>query len=309
MLMVFLTLCGCAGEKENSATRFLLDTVITLKAACDDETLDGAFALCAEYERLLSRTVPDSDVSRLNGSDDFVKVSDDTLTLLKKALYYSEKTGGKFDITICPVSMLWDFKNQVIPGTDEIAEALKNVDYHSIEMKEDTVRLSGVKIDLGGIAKGYIADRLLEYFIQKGVKNGIINLGGNVVVFGNEYEIGIQKPFGEGNAAVFRGKNISAVTSGIYERYIEKDGVIYHHILDPKTGYGVQNELASVTVIGKSSADCDALSTACILEGTTAGLRLINETKSTEAVFIDREGKITLSDGLYREGDEILFKE
>ena len=123
-----------------------------------------------------------------------------------------------------------------------------------------------------------------------------------------EYNIGIQKPFDDSVIASIALKDKCVVTSGIYERYIESYGKIYHHILDPKTGYGAENELASVTVIGEKALDCDALSTVCMLLGTESGMDIINNTADTEAVFIDRENNITLSSGLYREKDKIYFK-
>lgn len=310
MLLLLLLLCGCSQDENkalNSETRFLLDTACTVSADCDDETLSGAFAVCEELERLLSRTVKGSDVYRLNEADGFVSVSDDTLRLLEKSVYYGNLTDGKFDITVCPVSELWDFKNQIVPSRSEIAEALKNVDYHSIEIKEDTANLNGKKIDLGGIAKGYITDKVISYFENKGVKKALVNLGGNIGMKG-KFNIGIRKPFTEDILLNMTLENKSAVTSGIYERYIEKDGEIYHHVIDPATGYGVKNELSSVTVIGDNSADCDALSTACLLLGTEKGKAIIENTAETEAVFISRGGDITLTAGLYRENDKILFK-
>ena len=310
MLLLLLLLCGCSQDENkalNSETRFLLDTACTVSADCDDETLSGAFAVCEELERLLSRTVKGSDVYRLNETDGFVSVSDDTLRLLEKSVYYGNLTDGKFDITVCPVSELWDFKNQIVPSRSEIAEALKNVDYHSIEIKENTANLNGKKIDLGGIAKGYIADKVISYFEGKGVKKALVNLGGNIGTKG-KFNIGIRKPFTEEILLNMPLENKSAVTSGIYERYIEKDGEIYRQVLDPATGYGVKNELSSVTVIGENSADCDALSTACLLLGTEKGKAIIENTAGTEAVFISRNGDIKLSAGLYRENDKILFK-
>ena len=308
MMLILLLLCGCnSGETENSETRFLLDTVCTVTADCGDDIINGAFSLCENLERTLSKTVTDSDVYKLNNTEGFVSVSDGTLKTVERALYYSELSGGKFDITIAPVSALWDFKNQVIPSKDEISEALQNVDYHSIEIKNGEISSGTKQIDLGGIAKGYIADRATEYLKENGAENALVNLGGNICMIG-EYNIGIKKPFDDSIIASISLKDKCVVTSGIYERYIESDGKIYHHILDPKTGYGAENELASVTVIGEKTLDCDALSTVCMLLGTESGMDIINNTADTEAVFIDRENNITLSSGLYREKDKIYFK-
>ena len=308
MMLILLLICGCnSGETENSETRFLLDTVCTVTADCGDDIINGAFSLCEDLERTLSKNVKDSDVYRLNNTEGFVSVSPDTLKTVERALYYSELSGGKFDITIAPVSALWDFKNQVVPDRNEIAEALKNVDYHSVEIKDGGISLDGKQIDLGGIAKGYIADKATEYLKENGVKKALINFGGNICMIG-QYNIGIKRPFDDSVIASIEIKDKCAVTSGIYERYIEKDGKTYHHILDPKTGYGVENELAAVTVIGEKAFDCDALSTVCMLLGAEDGLEIINNTAGTEAVFIDRDGGITLSSGLYRENDKIYFK-
>ena len=307
-MLVLLLLCGCnSGETENSETRFLLDTVCTVTADCGDDIINGAFSLCENLEHTLSKTLKDSDVYKLNNTEGFVPVSEDTLKTVERAIYYGELSGGRFDITIAPVSALWDFKNQVIPSRDEISEALQNVDYHSVEIKNGEIALNGSQIDLGGIAKGYIADKAAEYLKEKGVKKALVNFGGNIRTVGR-YNIGIKKPFDDSVIASIELSDKCAVTSGIYERYIEKDGKIYHHILDPNTGYGVENELAAVTVIGKKALDCDALSTVCMLSGMEDGLEIINNTAGTEAVFIDRENNITLSSGLYRENDKIYFK-
>ena len=310
VILVLLLLCGCSDKKENTDTRFMLNTFVKLTAACDDDTLDGAFEVCKEYENKLSRTVETSEVSLLNSSNDFVEVSSDTREIIDRSIYYSEISGGKFDITVCELSNLWDFENQIIPSKDEIAEALKNIDYQSIEINGNMVNLNGKKIDLGAVAKGYIADRLLEYFKEKGVTEGIINLGGNVLVFGKEYNVGIQTPFEESEvSAVLKLKDKSAVTSGIYQRYIEKDGVIYHHILDKETGYGVENDLLSVTIIGDSSFDCDALSTVCFLIGKEQGTELIESLSGYEAVFIDKNGELILTSGLKKtDKNTILLK-
>ncbi len=308
MILLLLNLCGCEVNKDTSDTRFMLDTIVTLSAECDKETLDGAFSLCEDLEKTLSRTVEGSDVWRLNNSEGFVEVSEDTSKIIDRSLYYSQISGGNFDITIYPVSSLWDFNNGVIPSKSEIAEALKNVDYQSIKKNGNSYNLNGKKIDLGSIAKGYIADRILDYFKESGVENGTINLGGNVIVFGDNQRVGISRPFGDDTIAVLNVHNTSCVTSGIYQRYIEAGDNFYHHIIDTSTGYGVKNSLLSVTVIGESSLECDALSTLLLLEGIENGLKTINETDGYEAVFIENGEKITLSNGLIQKYNDICLK-
>lgn len=309
LLLLLLALCGCEST-ENSKTKILLDTVVTLTADCSVETLDGAFLLCEDYEKRLSCHSADSEVYKLNNSNGFFEVSDETLKIIDRALYYSKKTDGKFDITVYPVSILWDFNNQIVPERKEIAEALKNVDYESIEADNNKVNLNGKKIDLGSIAKGYIADRLKEYLINNGTNRAIINLGGNLVVFGKDYNIGIAKPFEDGIIATITLRDKACVTSGIYQRYIKDGDTIYHHILDTNTGYGVENSLAGVTIIGDSAMDCDALSTVCMLLGKDEAVKLIEDTEDTEAVFIERNGDITLTNGLtINNKNEIKFKQ
>lgn len=307
--LVLLLLCGCNKSQENKETRFLLDTVVTLTAACNDDILDGAFLLCEEYEKLFSRTVSGSDVYNLNHSDAFVAVSPHTKAVIERAIYYGNLSGGKFDITIYPVSSLWDFNNNIIPSRDEIAEALKNVDYQSIEIEDDSISLHGKKIDLGGIAKGYIADRLLEYFKQNKTPEGIIDLGGNLVVFGDKYyTVGIKQPFSNTLAATVKVKNKTVVTSGTYERYISTNGKNYHHILDTDTGYSCESDICSATIIANSSFDADALSTVCILLGLEKAAKLIEGTPETEGVFIDNNGEMHYTSGLSLKNNAFTLK-
>ena len=308
LLLLAFCLCGCQSNTMSTDTQFILDTVATITANSSSEVLDGAFELCRNYEERLSRTKKESDIYRLNLSEGFTETDEETLKIIERSVYYGKLSSGKFDITVMPVSSLWDFNNQIIPSKNEIAEALKNVDYEAIEILDNKVNLNGKKIDLGGIAKGYIADKVKEYLTENGATKGIINLGGNVIVFGDEYEVGIQKPFSDDISATLKLKNKAIVTSGIYQRYIKDKDKIYHHIIDPDTGYGVENELASVTVIGDCSMDCDALSTVCMLVGTQKAKEIIKNTPNTEAVFIDRNGNLELTDGLYLKNDYIYLK-
>ena len=311
LLFVLLALCGCNDGAENKETRLLLDTIVSLQADCDDETLEEAFELCAQYEDMFSRTVEESDVFKINSADGTVEVSNDTAYLVNRSLYYSDLSGGAFDITVAPVSMLWDFNGEVVPDRNEIAAALQSVDYHSVSVIDNTVNVGGAKIDLGAIAKGYIADKLAAFLKEKGAKEGIVNLGGNVTVLGEmERIIGIKKPFSDEEIAarVGVGDGYSVVTSGTYERYIENGGKKYHHILDPKTGYGVETDLLSVTIIGKSGTDCDALSTVCILLGHKRAEKLIEDTAGFEAVFITEDGTVSHTSGLKNEDDIYFLK-
>ena len=313
LLTAVLFLCsGCAKEKELpklSEVGFHLDTVITMTAYVEDgQVLKDAMDECGRYEQLLSRTIEGSDVWRINHADgNPVEVSDDTIAILQCAKRIGELSEGAFDVTIAPVSTRWSFTsdNPVLPDADEIAEAAKLVDFTKIEMDGNTVCLpAGMMIDLGGIAKGYIADRVKTYLEGRGVKHAILSFGGNIVAIGakpdgTEWKVGIQdidKKTGE-YMLVSRSTGGSTVTSGIYERGFNLDGVRYHHLLSPETGWPVQNELASVTIFSDGSMEGDALSTAAFVLGTEAGLKLIESLEKTEAIFIARDRTVTYSSG------------
>ena len=310
-LLLALMLCctACAEVTKQSAVGFYLDTVITLTAYVEDvEVLNDALKECGRYEALLSRTLEGSDVWNLNHAEGQpVQVSADTLAILDAARQVSEASDGAFDVTIAPVSTQWDFTSgaRALPDAAALAEAAEWIDYTKIEVDGDRVTLpAGMMIDLGGIAKGYIADAVKGYLAGRGVESGILSFGGNIVGLGvkpdgSPWKVGIQdidKPTGAYMlVAVNRGG--STVTSGIYERGFELDGVYYHHILDPRTGWPVQNELASVTIFSESSMWGDALATAAFALGTEKGLELIESLDGVEAAFIAKDRSVTYSSG------------
>lgn len=302
VVLIFLLLlcCGCKGKSyKNTETFFMMDTVVSISADCDSSVIKEALDLCAYYENMFSRTKEQSDVYKINAVDGYVKVNEETVKLIKAAKHYGELSEGRFDVTVCPVSSLYDYKNKLLPKDDDIAKALKKVDYKKIEISDCNVALRDAQLDLGGIAKGYITDKTVELLKSKGVKRATVNIGGNVYCFGDkENRIGIRKPFSDEIAATIIWGDGTFVTSGIYQRYIEKDGKIYHHIIDTKTGYGVENDLSSVTVIGENSMDADALSTVCMLMGSNKGTQLIDTISGIEAVFILRDGSIKVTGGL-----------
>lgn len=306
-ILICLFTCSCSNATPLTSTQVMMDTVITITLYDGtNEHLKNAIKMCRDYEQLLSRTIDTSDIGRINSADgNAVAVSDDTLSVLKKALDICENSEGKFDVTVCPITDLWNVSSAVtVPDATAIEQALSLVDYSKIMLGDTTVTLpKDMKIDLGGIAKGYIADKVAEYLKSCGVKNAVINLGGNILIIGNKqqqpYSVGIQKPFsakGDISAKLLL-ENKSAVTSGIYERYFESDGKIYHHITDTATGYPVDNGILSVTVIADSSALADGLSTACLALGTDKGL-LLAKSYGAEAIFIDENGKFHYTDGL-----------
>ena len=313
VLLAVLFLCtGCSGEKtppKLSEVGFYLDTVITLTAYTEDkQILKDALQECGRYEQLLSRTVEGSDVWRINHADGKpVEVSDDTITILQCAKKISDLTGGAFDITIAPVSTLWNFTSgePVLPDAEVIERAASLVDYTQLKTDGNTVTLpKDMMIDLGGIAKGYIADQIKAYLEKRGVKHAILSFGGNIVGIGtkpdgSEWKVGIQdidKPTGE-HMLVSMNRGGSTVTSGIYERGFTMDGVRYHHLLSSDTGWPVQNELASVTIFSDSSMEGDALSTAAFVLGTEEGMKLIESLDGIEAVFIAKDRTVTGTSG------------
>ena len=309
LLMVLSILPGCAAVEKKSSVGFYLDTVITLTAYVDDvAVLEDALKECGRYERLLSRTIEGSDVWNLNHANGQpVEVSDDTLAILDAARQVSEYSDGAFDVTIAPVSTMWDFTSgaAVVPDAEKIEAAAALVDYTKIIVDGNRVTLpAGMMIDLGGIAKGYIADAVKGYLYDRGVRSAILSFGGNIVAIGvkpdgSPWKVGIQdidQPTGA-YMLVALNRGGSTVTSGIYERGFEADGVYYHHILDAKTGWPVQNELASVTIFSESSMWGDALATAAFALGTEKGAALIESLDGIEAAFIARDRGVTYTSG------------
>ncbi len=236
------------------------------------------------------------------------QVSDNMAEILEKGIYYSKLSDGKFDITIKPVSELWDFTSgsKVIPSADKINSAKKKINYKNVSIKNHnlTFKKAGMGIDLGGIAKGFIADKLKQYLKDNGVKSAIINLGGNILCIGSKSEnkpfnIGVQQPFADRNevVSVVSAKDISVVSSGIYERYFEENGTLYHHILNPKTGYSYDNGLIAVTILSDKSVDGDGLSTTCFALGLQEGIKFIDSLDNVYALFITSDEKMHYSEG------------
>ena len=308
IILLILALSSCSLPRKDeklSVAGLYFDTVIQIDAwGVRTSVLEECKEICETYEALFSNKIETSEVSRINASAGSpVKVSQETLDLISLGLKYCELSGGKFDITIAPLSDLWNFTDNpdhVIPDAAAIEEALSHVDYKKVMIDEEacTVTLQDpqAKIDLGGIAKGYIADRLKEYLKKEGVEHALINLGGNVLTLGTSsdgspFRIGIQKPFDEQNIPIdtVEIQDRSVVSSGVYQRYFEKDGNLYHHILDPETGYPYANGLLQATVITDSSADGDALSTCCFALGLEEGSALAESLGDVQAVFVTED--------------------
>lgn len=308
-----LTLKGCFNTTL-SRTFFTADTVCTITLYDGDETiLNSAVDLCNSLAEKLSCKDDSSELGKLNKTKSISNPSPELLDVINYGMWYSEFSGGVFDITVKPLSSIWNFKNEIKPSNSDISSALLKIGYKNIEITENSITLKNTaEIDLGGIAKGYMADKVSDFLTKNGVKSGIVNLGGNITVIGkkddNNFNIGIQKPFGDDNIATVSCHDMSVVTSGIYQRYFEKDGKIYHHILDTSSGYPIQNGLYSVTIISESSTRADALSTLCFLLGIEKSMELLEDFSDTEAVFIDQNQNLYLTSGLKQSGNLIEIK-
>ena len=316
VLSVFIVCDGKMQKPEEpiTATAFKLNTVVkvTIYDSQDEKILQDALALCDKYEKIFSRTRTDSEIYLLNEGklpqeDGYYILSEECAELIGKGLYYSELSGGAFDITIEPLSSLWDFTSgeKQIPDSQTLVEAQKHVGYEKVELKGNKIRFQedGMGLELGAIAKGYIADKIKEFLISEGVESAVIDLGGNVLCIGarpdgEAFRVGIQKPFADRNETVATAgiRDRSVVSSGIYERYFEKDGKLYHHILNPKSGYPYENGLTAVTILSDESVDGDGLSTVCFALGLEKGLELINSLPDTQAVFITEDGELHYSE-------------
>ncbi len=291
-----IMLSGCSNintedEKLVSDTGFYFDTVIQISIVHEDaaELLDECFSMCDKFENIFSKTKESSELYQVNHrKENQIKVSDDLAYVISLGLEYGEITEGAFDISICPLSDLWDFKSDdpSIPDAGEIQKALTKVDYRKIHLNGNmlTFDQSDIMLDLGGIAKGYVADELKAYLMDQGVESGYINLGGNVQTIGVKtdgkcWNIGIQKPFTDRGTVLTTVEvdGQSVVSSGIYERYFEMNDKQYYHILDPKTGYPVTTDLHQVTVVCDESALGDIISTSCVILGEERAKKLMEE--------------------------------
>ena len=303
LIALILTGCSIKAKEPISKTGIYFDTVIQIDIydSSDTKLLNQCFEYCESFEQTISRTIETSEIYKINHSKgNPVEVSDMTIELLQKGIEYGDLTNGKFDITIAPLMELWDFKNNSgdVPSHDDILEALSHVNYKNIVIDGNKVSLSDpdAAIDLGGIAKGYMADYLKEYLISEGIENALINLGGNILTVGSKpdgtpYYLGIQKPFDKQGTTITSVKvtDSSVVSSGVYERYFEVDNTLYHHILDTTTGYPCDNNLLGVTILSEKSVDGDALSTSCFVLGLDAGQKLIKTLDGVDAIFITED--------------------
>jgi thiamine biosynthesis lipoprotein len=302
-------------NREASRAEFLMGTYMEIKAFGRQAptALEKAFARIREIEERMTQNTLDSEIAAINqkAGSEAVKVSEDTFFVIEKALEYGRLTGGMFDPTIQPVVRLWQIGSPEarVPSTAEIEAKLPLVDYRAVQLDATQKKVylphAGMGLDLGGIAKGYAADETVAILKAHGVKKALINLGGNIYALGtnpnNEpWKIGIQDPEDQRNQyiAIIAAQDATLVTSGPYERFLKVDDTVYHHILNPTTGYPADTGLLSVTIVASKSIDADALSTSVFALGREAGLDLINSLENVEAVVIDDQYRVYTTAGI-----------
>lgn len=309
--LFFLQACS-SKPKEYGKAELTFGTVCYVKIYTEKNgaearnILDGLFSELNRLELIFSTNMQDSVLEKIhiNAGKSAVDVPDELYGVLEKALFFAEKTGGAFNPAIGPLVKLWNIgtEDACLPPAEDLKEALNIVDYKNIELKDGTVflRKKGMRLDLGGIAKGFAADYTKSFLLTCGIKKAVIDFGGNVLVMdtkpdGSLWKVGLKNPvIGEPKSAAayidVSGKTV--VTSGNYERFFEKEGVIYHHILSAQTGYPVKNNLRAVTVIGENSMEADALSTSFFVMGLEKSLQLIKDFPEVSAVFFLEDNSI-----------------
>lgn len=312
LCLFLLSGCGTAGEAEAS-TRYLtaMDTVMSLTAYGPnrDRALEEAVAEIQRLDGLLSIGSDDSDISRLNREKTAV-LSPDAASLLESALDLARDTQGVFDPTVYPLVKLWGFydKDYHVPSRQELSDALAKVNYREVSLGEDRQATlgPGQQIDLGGIGKGYTSQRVTELLRQAGVTSAMVSLGGNIQCLGakpdgSPWNIGIRDPFGEELYAAVRVTDKAVITSGGYERYFEdpETGIIYRHILDPRTGFPTEKGLSSVSIVTSDGTLGDGLSTALYIMGLEEATQYYQAHRDAfEAVFITDDGTLYATEGL-----------
>ncbi|GAB4286271.1 MAG: FAD:protein FMN transferase [Ignavibacteriaceae bacterium] len=303
----FLTADRVNEEVTFTRSSFLLGTLVEITVTASDETLAetairNAFDEINRVDSLLSTYIPESPVSQFNASTDSVlQINTEIFNLMKICDSVNNISRGKFDASLENLIRVWGFDSDTphLPEAEEIKSALSQCGWKNIRLfGENTVfRSNFVRLNFGGIGKGYAVDKAMEVLKKMDINSAILNAGGDVKVFGSVMIIGIRNPYESG--AIINSIKLDALsvaTSGNYENYFERGGIRYHHLFDPSTGYPAR-ELSSVSVIHKSNTFADALSTAVFVMGKEDGLKLINRLADTEAMIIDTTGEVFYSDG------------
>ena len=321
LLLTFLCTCTPQKEKIYRKSKILMDTFVTITVVSNskdraENAINTAFSEIEKLEKLSNFFSSESEVSRINKNAGIsgVRVSPDILDMLNKAITVSEKTEGSFDVTIGPVISLYDFHKKIKPEESAVKKNLSLVDYREliIDRNRSTafLRKTGMLIDLGGIAKGYAADKAVETLKRKGINSGLVSVAGDIKAFGlkpdgKPWNIGIRNPRISSNTPLVKGgkggfsddimatlelKDMAISTSGDYERFFIIDGRRYHHLLSPKTGYPAEG-CQSVSVITKEGAFTDAFATGVFILGPEKGIKVL-EKLGFDGIIVDSQGKV-----------------
>jgi len=317
LIVIFLFSVGCDSQdvKLIKETRFLMGTLFDITVSHPDvekarEAIDKAFDEIQRIERLTSNFSPKSEVTKINqnAGKQAYPVSKELYILLQKSIQYSQLANGTFDITIGAIQEFWKFEDEKgrIPAPKTIMNLLPLVDFRNVSLEENhQVRLKkkGMKLDLGAVAKGYAVDRGIDILKKHNIENAILNGGGDLKSIGEKspgvpWKIGLRHPRKPSDIiASLDGKNNAIATSGDYQKYFVKDGIRYHHILDPKTGKQAEG-LQSVTIIAKEAMLADAMATAVFVMGAEQGMKFVESQSLLEGVIITADGKKRVSNNL-----------
>ncbi len=304
-LLLTLPLLAACAPKEEKRIFFAMDTVMEITAFGPEaaEAISAAESELFRLDSLLSRGNEDSEVYALNAAGGG-EASPETAELISRALELGASTDWAFDITVAPLMDLWGFydQNYRVPSEAEIAAALPIVGGERVGVSGARVELGGGRIDLGGIAKGWASGQAAELLRERGITSALLNLGGNIQAIGSRggkpWRVAVQNPDGGEYIGVLSLTDACAVTSGDYQRFFEDNGKIYHHIIDPKTGYPAESGLRSVTVVCADPALADGLSTALFVMGMDKALEFWRTEGGFEAVFVAADGGVYVTAGL-----------
>jgi thiamine biosynthesis lipoprotein len=285
--------------------------VVALDSVQGNRYIDLAIGEVKRIENEISDwipTTPISEVSR-NAGIKPVKVPLEVFELVQRSIKISELTSGAFDISYASMDKIWKFDGsmKVMPTPEAIKKSVEKIGYKNIvlDKKEQTIflKLEGMKLGLGGIGQGYIADKIKELLLAKGCKSGLVNVSGDIFAWGkqpngNSWTVGIVNPLNKNKVfATFPLENSAVETSGSYEKFVVFDGIRYSHIIDPRTGYPAMG-IVSVSVFAKQTEIADALATGIFVLGVEVGLDLVNQLKGVECIIVDDKGKIFTSKGI-----------
>lgn len=305
---------GEDADKETEASKdlFAMDTYMTLTAYGEhaQEAVDKAAERVEALDALLSTGNENSEIYQLNQNGE-ATLSEEGGYLVERALELYKKTEGAFDIAIYPVMQAWGFPTQDyhVPDDDTLKEKLALADASKVNYDKDTRKIffdqDGMEIDLGGIAKGYTSSKIMQIYQDCGVTSGLVNLGGNVQALGgktdgSKWRVAIQSPDDtEEYLGILEIEDQAVITSGGYERYFEKDGVTYHHIIDPAIGYPADSGLISVTIVSDDGTLADGLSTSLFIMGEEKAAQFWRENSDEfEAIMETSDGELYVTEGI-----------